>query len=297
MSPKKALRKLFAPPPILVLPGAADALTARVIQDVGFEAVYMTGAGFANGSFALPDIGLISASDVVAHVRRIVDAVDIPVVVDADTGYGGPLNVYRTVRQLEDAGAAGIQIEDQAIPKRCGHFDGNTVVSEAEMLQRIAAALDARQDPDLVLIARTDGYQSEGLSGAVHRACSYADAGADVIFVEAPTTLAELEQLPKLIDAPLIANMVEGGKTPSFKAVELQDMGFACALFANTALRASIKAVNDAMRVLRSDGGSEALRDRIVSWDERQSLLRLPEMQAQEDRYIAVASELAGGAA
>lgn len=292
MRQKKILRKLLGDPSILVLPGAADALTARVIQHVGFEAVYMTGSGFANGSFALPDIGLISASDVITHAGRIVRAVDIPVVVDADTGYGGPLNVYRTVRQLEDAGASAIQIEDQASPKRCGHFDGNTVVSEAEMLQRIAAALDARDDPNLVVIARTDGYQSEGLAGAVRRACAYADAGADVIFVEAPTSPAELERLPRLIEAPLIANMVEGGKTPFFKAVELQDMGFACALFANTALRASIKAVSDTMRVLLADGSSEALRNRIVTWEERQSLLRLPEMQAQEERYITMASEV-----
>ena len=273
---------------ITVLPGAADAITARVIQQAGFEGVYVTGAGFANASFGVPDIGLISLAEIREHVRRMASVVTVPLVVDADTGYGGILNVGRAVHELELAGASAIQIEDQAEPKRCGHFDGNRLVTTDEMVQRLAAAIDARTDPNLVIIARTDAYQSEGMAGAVARARAYCEVGADVLFVEAPTTRDDLERLPSLLDAPLIANMVEGGKTPMANAAQLEAMGFRVALFANTALRTAVYAVQQAMQVLREQGDTAALAGQMVSWEDRQKLIGLPQMQALEARLLGV---------
>ncbi|MGH3741330.1 MAG: isocitrate lyase/PEP mutase family protein [Micromonosporaceae bacterium] len=285
-SAARRLRERLADPSILVLPGVADAITARVVQQCGFDAAYVTGAGFSNASLGMPDVGLVTLSEIATHVQRVAEVSDIPLIVDADTGYGGVLNVRRTVRQLEHAGAAAIQLEDQATPKRCGHFGGNTVVSEREMLQRLHAALDARHDPDLVIIARTDAREAEGFDSAVRRARAYAAAGADMIFVEALRNRDELREVPKLVDAPLIANMVEGGKTPLLDSRELEALGFRVALFANTALRAAMKAVWDAMRTLRAEGGTKALLDQMINWDQRQQLVDLPGMQALEDRYL-----------
>lgn len=283
------LRELLAGPEILVLPGASDAITARVIEQTGFAAVYVTGAGYANASYGIPDIGLVGVDSVVEHVRRIADVVDIPIVVDADTGYGGVLNVARTVRQLERAGAAAIQLEDQVDPKRCGHFDGQTVVPQVEMLAKLAAANDARDDA--LLIARTDARSAEGFAAAVGRAEAYAQAGADLIFVEAPRNRDELAELPRRVRAPLVANMVEGGKSPLLSAGELQELGFRVALFANTALRSAVFAVQQAMASLRRTGGTADLADRMLGWDERQRLLGLPVMQAAEDRFFRAAGE------
>ncbi len=285
-TPASALRNRLAQADILVMPGAADAITARVIEETGFQAVYVTGAGFANASFAVPDVGLTTLTEVVSHVQRITDAVSIPVVVDADTGYGGVLNVYRTVRALERAGSAAIQIEDQRDPKRCGHFDGQRVISADEMVDKLAAATDARHDNDLVLIARTDARESEGFAGAVARAQIYAAAGADLVFVESLRTVQELAQLPRLVDVPVVANMVEGGKTPLLSADQLQEMGYRAAIFANTALRAAVRAVQRSMLILYRDRGSAALLDDILPWDERQRLVGMPEAQAREDRYL-----------
>lgn len=285
---RRVLREILAADRITVLPGAADAITARVIEQAGFDGVYVTGAGFANASFGVPDIGLIALPEIREHVRRIASVVSIPVVVDADTGYGGILNVGRAVRELELAGASAIQIEDQAEPKRCGHFDGKSLVSPDEMVQRLAAAIDARTDPDLVIIARTDAYQEEGMAGAVERARAYRLAGADALFVEAPTNTDDLRELPRLLDAPIIANMVEGGKTPMVDAAELEAMGFRVALFANTALRAAVYAVQDAMRVLREQGGTATLSGRMLGWEDRQKLTGLPQMQELEARLLSV---------
>jgi 2-methylisocitrate lyase-like PEP mutase family enzyme len=301
------LRELLAGRRILVVPGAADAITARVIERAGFPAVYATGAGFANASFGLPDVGLVSSDAVVAHVGRLADVLSVPVIADADTGFGGVLNVHRTVRQLERAGAAAIQLEDQVSPKRCGHFDGKAVVARQTMLDKLAAALDSRDDPDLVIIARTDAYAVEGFEASVERAQAYAAAGADMIFVEAPRTVEELRLLPGLIDAPLVANMVEGGKTPLLTVAELGEMGFRMALYANTALRVAVAAVQRAMESLRDGGGSHLLLEDMISWDDRQSLVGLEKFQQMEDQYLnaesaapaspAVASPADGGAA
>jgi 2-methylisocitrate lyase-like PEP mutase family enzyme len=285
-SPAHRLRELLGAPEILVLPGAADALTARIIVDAGFDAVYATGAGFANAGFGLPDVGLISSSEVVEHVRRICDVVDVPVVVDADTGYGGVLNVHRTVRALERAGAAAIQLEDQVEPKRCGHFDGQTVVPTADMVDRLTAALDARSDPDLVIIARTDAREREGFEAALERAVAYAEAGADVVFFEAPRSREELAAIPQRVGAPCLVNVVEGGKTPMLAAAELQELGFRIALYPNTALRVAAHAVQGAMVVLREQGTTESLMPRMLAWSERQRLVGLADAQEREARYL-----------
>jgi 2-methylisocitrate lyase-like PEP mutase family enzyme len=271
---------------ILVVPGAADAVTARIVESTGFPAVYVTGAGFANASYGIPDVGLVSVDSTVEHVRRICDVVGIPVIADADTGYGGVLNVARTVRQLERAGAAAIQIEDQTFPKRCGHFEGKTAISVSEMKAKISAAVDSRDDAKLVLIARTDALATEGLDAAVERGQEYAESGADVIFVEAPTTYDELSVLPAKFDVPLLVNIVEGGKTPNLSAAELQQMGFAIALFANSALRVAIDAVTRALAELYVSGTTAHIIDRMASFEDRQGLVGLPVFQALEDRYL-----------
>ncbi|MBM9460340.1 isocitrate lyase/phosphoenolpyruvate mutase family protein [Nocardioides sp. zg-536] len=291
MSTKSQLRSRLAQERIVVLPGVADAMTARLAEDAGFEAVYVTGAGFANASFGQPDVGLVTMSEVVEHVRRVSRAVGIPVVVDADTGYGGLLNVHRTVQELEHAGAAAIQLEDQAIPKRCGHFDGQSLVSSAEMVSRIAAAVDARRDPELVLIARTDAYQSEGLEGAVARANAYLAAGADLIFVEAPRSAEDLAVLPSRVHGPVLANMVEGGKTPWRSAEELEELGFRVALFANATLRVAMRAAQEALAVLRETGDTKELWPKMLTWEQRQELIGLSTMQALEQRFVDAATD------
>lgn len=285
-SPGRRLRELLDSPEVLVLPGAADALTARIAVDAGFDAVYATGAGFANAGFGLPDVGLISSSEVVEHVRRICDVVDVPVVVDADTGYGGVLNVHRTVRALERAGAAAIQLEDQVEPKRCGHFDGQTVVPTADMVDKLTAALDARSDPDVVIIARTDAREREGFEAAMERAIAYAEAGADVVFFEAPRSREELAAIPQRVPAPCLVNIVEGGKTPLFSAADAQQLGFRIALYPNTALRVAAHAVQGAMAVLREQGTTESLVPQMLAWSERQRLVGLADAQEREAKYL-----------
>jgi methylisocitrate lyase len=285
LSAAGVLRRRLAEPRIMVVPGASDALTARLIEQAGFEAVYASGAGFANAALAVPDLGLPTMTEVVQHAQRLVEAVSVPVIVDADTGYGNALNVMRTVRELERVGAAAIQIEDQVSPKRCGHFEGKEVVSAGEMCTRIAAAVAARRDPDLVLIARTDAVACNGLADAIARAGAYVQAGADVIFVEAPRDLAELQGLPRSIPAPLLANMVEGGKTPLLSADELEALGFRMVIFANTTLRVAARAVQEALAELRQTGSTSALLERMLGWDERQRLVGLSEYQALERRF------------
>jgi 2-methylisocitrate lyase-like PEP mutase family enzyme len=288
MTSAERLKKRLERPGILILPGAYDAVTARIIERCGFEAVYVTGGGFANSSFGVPDVGLFSLSDLVTHVARIADVIQIPLVVDADTGYGGVLNVYRTVKQLEKAGAAAIQIEDQVSPKRCGHLDGTTVTSVKEMLQKIHAATDARTDPNLLMIIRTDARSSEGLQSAIDRSLAYVEAGADMIFIEAPQSVDELRMLPRTINAPLVANMVEGGKTPLVNAAVLHEMGFRAAIYANTALRVATKAILSAMQTLHHESGTESIIDDLIGWDERQALVGLPQMQALEAKFTGV---------
>lgn len=271
----------------LLLPGCADALTARIAADIGFEALYATGAGISNALLGLPDVGLATMSEVVDQVGRICDAVELPVVADMDTGYGNPVNARRAVRALEAAGAAGIQVEDQVFPKRCGHFSGKEVIPLDEMRAKLLAVLEGRRDPDTVVIARTDAIAVEGPDGAIERANAYADIGADLVFVEAPPSLQLLAELPQRVRAPLVANMVEGGLTPLSSLAELGTMGYRVVLFANTALRASMLAAQSALRALHEEGSSVDILDRLVSWEERQRLVGKPEVDALEKRYGA----------
>ena len=280
------LRSLLAQPNILVAPGASDALTARLIQEAGFNAVYATGAGIANAQFALPDIGLISSTEMITSIRRIVQAVDIPVIADADTGYGNPLNVMRTVQEYEHAGVAAIQLEDQVSPKKCGHFDGKNVIPAEEMVQKIRAAVEARIDPDLMIIARTDALATHGYDEAIRRAKLYAANGADVIFVEALRVLEEITNAPQEISVPLLFNMTEGAKTPLFSASELQSFGYKIVIYPNMALRIAIHAVQESLGVLKSEGTSASLLPRMTTWEERQRIVRLAEYEALDKKFV-----------
>ena len=284
-SPGARLRELLGRPEPLILPGCADALTARIAVGAGFEAVYATGAGIANAVLGRPDVGLTTMTEVLAHVGPMCDAVDVPVVADIDTGFGNAINVQRTVRAFERAGVAAIQLEDQVFPKRCGHFAEVEVVGVDEMLGKLQAALDARRDPSLVVIARTDAAASEGLDAAIERGQRFAEAGADLVFIEAPGSLEDLAALPRRIAAPLVANMVEGGRTPLLSAAELGALGYRVVLFANTALRVGAFAVREALGQLRSTGDARPLQDRMLSWADRQALVGLDEIEQLEARY------------
>ena len=245
------LRERVRTGPLLVLPGIANALGARIVEDLGFEALYVSGAGIANTFLGAPDIGLVTLSDLAAHVAAIRDAVEIPLVVDADTGFGNALSVVHTVRVLERAGADALQLEDQVSPKKCGHFEHKSVIAKDEMIQKIKAAVDTRSS-DIVIIARTDARSVEGLDAALDRARAYQDAGADAVFVEAPQSAEELLSLPVRLRASHVVNLVEGGKTPLLPLSELGD--FRIALFANLSLQASMFAMNQVLGELKREG-------------------------------------------
>ncbi|MBN9747774.1 carboxyvinyl-carboxyphosphonate phosphorylmutase [Amycolatopsis sp. A1MSW2902] len=283
------LRRRLESGPQLVVPGAANALTARVIEEAGFDAVYVTGAGIANTFLGAPDIGLVTLSEVRQHVEAMADAVGLPLIVDADTGFGNPLNVARTVRTLEKAGAAAIQLEDQVSPKKCGHFAGKRVIPAGEMVQKIHAAVDARVDESVCIIARTDARVVEGFDSALERAAAYREAGADVLFVEAPQSLDELRTVPSKVPGPHIANLVEGGKTPLRSADELSE--FAIVLFANIALQAAVKGMQSVLADVRRTGSIADLGERIAPWAERQRMVRKPAFDEAEQRYSAVSDE------
>ena len=286
------LRTLLARPEATIVVGAVNALAARLVEQAGFACCYVTGAGLANSQFGLPDIGLVSMTEVADETARICDAVDIPVIVDADTGFGGPLSVMRTVHLLEKAGAAGIQIEDQAMPKRCGHFAGQQLVEPEEMLARIAAARAARVDPDLVLIARTDARSVLGLDEALDRARLYAEAGADVIFVEAPRSIDELRAIPPAVaGTPTILNVVEGGKTPQLPLRDLSEMGYRLVLHANLLLRVMLRSGQEALRRLADEGTSSGMLGQVLGWEQRQELVNLRQFDELEDRLSGRSAE------
>jgi 2-methylisocitrate lyase-like PEP mutase family enzyme len=285
MNNPRRLKELFARRAAVTVPGAANALFARVIEELGFEAVYVTGAGVANMLLGAPDVGLTTMTEVRDTVAAIADAVAVPIIVDADTGYGNAVNVVRTVAALERAGAAGIQIEDQVFPKKCGHFAGKEVIAAEEMVQKIRAAVDARRDQSLQIIARTDAYAVEGLERALERAQAYVAAGADATFVEAPTTLEELARIPKAVGAPQVANIVFGGKTPDPGREKLAELGFSIVLYANAALQAALKASYDVLSVLKSEGSLRSVADRLASFEERQRTVAKDEWDAREARY------------
>jgi 2-methylisocitrate lyase-like PEP mutase family enzyme len=276
------LRRRVTTGPLLICPGAANALTARVIEDCGFEAVYITGAGIANTYLGAPDVGLVTLSELAGHVAAIRDAVALPLIVDADTGFGNPIGVARTVRLLERAGADAVQIEDQVHPKRCGHFAGKEVVPVDEMVTKVSAAADARHE--LLVIARTDARAVDGFDAAIERAGRYAEAGADVTFVEAPESIEELLAVPhRLPGVPQVVNLVDGGRTPALPIDRLAD--FRIAIFANIALQGAIRGMQRALNALRETGSLAAAAADVASWDERQRLVRKPAFDELERRH------------
>ena len=287
MTAGERLRRAISERRALLVPGAANALTARIIEDLGFEAIYLTGAGLANTELAVPDIGLVTLTDLARATAAIADATTLPLIVDADTGFGNAVNVAHTVRTLERAGAAALQLEDQSFPKRCGHFAGKELIRGAEMVGKIKAAVDARRSRDCLIIARTDARAVEGLEAAIGRAQSYAVAGADATFVEAPESQAELAEIPRRLAVPQVANMVVGGKTPIATREELAAMGFGLVLYANAALQASVLAMQEVLGALRRDGSLKAVSNRLASFAERQRLVGKPEWDALETRFAS----------
>jgi 2-methylisocitrate lyase-like PEP mutase family enzyme len=281
----RRLRALLDAREAALVPGAANALAARIIEDIGFKAAYVTGAGVTNTFLGAPDIGLIGLSEISDHVAAMRDAVGIPLIVDADTGFGNALNVGRTVKVLERSGANAIQLEDQTFPKRCGHFSGKTVVPTDEMVQKIRAAVDARTDPDLVILARTDAIAANGFADAMERAEAFIEAGADMTFVEAPRTLEQLEAIPRQLRAPQLVNLVAGGVTPMVELAELKRMGFAVALYANAALQAAIAGMQSVLGHLFQHGSLAGIEDRIAGFTERQRVVAKPLYDALEKKY------------
>ena len=271
----------------VTVPGAPNALFARLIEDLGFEVVYVTGAGIANMQLGVPDLGLTTISEVSNTVASISDVVELPIIVDADTGFGNALNVIRTIKTLEKSGASGIQIEDQVFPKRCGHFGGKEVISKSEMVQKIHAAVDARNDQSLQIIARTDAAAVEGLSSAIDRAQSYIDAGADITFIEAPNSQMELERIANELQVPQIANIVYGGKTPDVGKAQLAEFGFSLVLYANAILQAALKASHEVLQSLHEKGSLAAVTEKLASFDDRQAVVKKFDWDKLEKKYIS----------
>jgi len=269
----------------MLVPGAFNALSAKVIEDLGFEAIYVTGAGVTNMWFGMPDQGFMGLSEIADHTARIRDAVSVPLIVDADTGFGNALNVHHTVRTLERAGADCIQFEDQVAPKRCGHFSGKEVISTEEAVSKIKAAVDARRDSDLMIMARTDAAATHGFEAAVERAQRFAEAGADILFVEAVTTAAEIRALPLRLNKPQLMNMVIGGKTPIFNSNELGEMGYGIVLYANAALQGALAGMQKALAVLRDEKEVQESSGLVTPFAERQRLVDKPRWDTLEKRY------------
>lgn len=286
-NPRRELRNMLVPGAALLLPGVANALAARVVADQGFPAAYVTGAGIANTFFGIPDIGLVTVSELAAHVAAIRDAFSGSLVVDADTGFGNAVNVVRTVQLLERAGADALQIEDQVFPKRCGHFAGKKVIPAAEMVTKIKAAVDTRRDADVLIIARTDAIAPEGFAAALERAAAYREAGADATFVEAPTSMEEIAEIPRRLDWPQLINIVIGGRTPQLPNAKLKELGYAGVIYANVALQSALKGMQAALGELRRKGDMSDALNLVTDFSERQRLVHKDEFDALERKYVA----------
>jgi 2-methylisocitrate lyase-like PEP mutase family enzyme len=281
---RRRLKARIAERDALLVPGAANALSARIAEDLGFEAVFLTGAGVTNTQLGMPDLGLITVTEIAECAARISDVCSLPLVVDIDTGFGNALNTRRSVQLLERSGAAALQIEDQIFPKKCGHFNGKDVVPLDEMLGKLKAALDARQDSNLQIIARTDARAVEGIDRALERAHAFIEVGADITFVEAPVDIAEIRRIGQL-PAPQLINFVVGGKTPLLTLDEVRSSGFAISLYANAALQATIKATQDVFARLKSRGTLSGAEDMMATFAERQRLVGKDSFDALDARY------------
>lgn len=283
--PRARLRELLAGAGPLMAPGAYDALSARLVEQAGFDAVYMTGFGTTASLIGRPDVGLLSGAEMVDNARRIAAAVDVPVIADADTGYGNALNVVRTVQLYEQAGVAGIQLEDQVMPKKCGHMSGKALIGADEMVGKVRAAVAARRDPDLVLIARTDAVAVTGVDDALERARAYAAAGADLLFVEAPSSEADVERVAAELSgvAPLVFNWAEGGRTPPLSLARMSELGFALVIYPIGTLLAATAGIRSLLATLRRDGVPSL--EGLPSFGEFTDLIGLPEVHELEQRF------------
>jgi 2-methylisocitrate lyase-like PEP mutase family enzyme len=282
---RREFRNMLTPGAAVLLPGVANALAARVVADLGFPVAYVTGAGIANTYLGIPDIGLVSVTELADHVAAIRDAFPGPLVVDADTGFGNAMNLVRTVQLLERAGADALQIEDQVFPKRCGHFSGKQVIPTAEMVTKIKAAVDTRHDGDLLIIARTDAIAPEGFEEAIARAAAYREAGADVTFVEAPTSMEQIADIPRLLPWPQLLNIVIGGRTPELPNERVKELGYAGVIYANVALQSALLGMQAALGELRRNGSMRDAAKLVIDFSERQRLVRKDEFDALEREY------------
>lgn len=285
MSPRRKLREILGRKSYAIVPGAYDTLTARLVQLAGFEAVYLTGGGYSRAS-GYPDVGLLTMTEVTQWISRTVEAVDIPVIADMDAGYGNAVNVVRAVREYEKTGVAAFHLEDQVSPKKCGHYEGKQVVSRAEMIGKIKAAVDVRRDPDMVIIARSDARAIEGLEAAIGRVNAYLEAGADVGFVEAPQSAAELAAVAIALKKPTLANIFEGGKTPPLPARELEAMGFRLGIYPSQTHRAAIAAAKKVLAVLRRDGDTAAIEHELATFGDREEAVDAKRWREIENRYL-----------
>lgn len=280
------MRELLQPGAGHIMPGAANALAARVIEAAGHRMMMVSGAAVANTYLGVPDIGLVSVTELAAHVAAVREAVDIPILADADTGFGNAINTRRTVKLLERAGANAIMLEDQTYPKRCGHFEGKDVIPKAEMVAKLKAAVDAREDADLMILARTDARAVEGFEAALDRARAYQEAGADFLFVEAPLTKEELLAIPREVPGIHLCNMVIGGKTPLLSREELAAAGYSVICYANAALQACLLAMQQVLRHLNEKGSIAGIEDQLMMFAERQKVLDAEKYKELEKRYV-----------
>ena len=286
LRPSSQLRRLLAADEIVVAPGVFDGVSAKLVQQASFPAVYASGGAIAR-SLGLPDLGLLSLDEVTDRLSFIVEAVTIPVIADADTGFGNALNAQRTARAFARAGVAGFHLEDQSFPKRCGHYDDKAIIPIKEMAGKLSAVRDALEDPDMVVIARTDALAIDGLDAAIDRAGAYAEAGADVIFVEAPETLAQVAEIATRLEMPLLINMFKGGKTPMVPLEELQEMGYRIVIIPSDLQRAAIFAMRETLAAIAEGGDSEAVADRLISFAEREAVIGTADYLARDAKYGA----------
>ena len=291
MNPRQTLKELLRRKKLLVAPGCFDGLSARLVEEAGFEAAYLSGGAVAR-SMGIPDIGLVTMSEVIERAAQVVSVIKIPVIADADTGYGNAANLVRTVREFERVGVAAIHIEDQITPKRCGHLDGKEVIPLSEMQMKLAAALDSRTDPDFSIIARTDARGVHGFDDAIRRARAFAQLGVDAIFVEAPQSEAELAEIPRqLPDIPLLVNVFKGGKTPMLPVERLERMGYRIAIYPSETQRAGIYAMRQTLALLKREGTTEAMDEMLTTFKERDKIVGLDDWQDLERRYLAIDDE------
>ena len=288
MNSRQLLKKLLQRDKLLVAPGCFDGLSARLVEEAGFEAAYLSGGAVAR-SMGIPDIGLVTMSESIERAVQVVSAVKLPIIADADTGYGNAVNLVRTVREFERAGVAAIHIEDQITPKRCGHLDGKEVIPIAEMEMKLKAALGARTDADFCIIARTDARGVHGFDDAIERARAFAKLGVDAIFVEAPQSEEELAEIPRRLPGiPLLVNVFKGGKTPMLPMQRLQEMGYRIAIYPSETQRAAIHAMRTALNTLNREGTTESIDDSLTTFKERDRVVGLDDWQKIEREYLAV---------